>query len=190
MPARILMSFAMANHGSQFATWLRDKLMKRYNLYEVDAVYVDSHVARAVPGKVDVAPDKRPHMLSETRAFPIGARRADWELLYTNAMKSAKVMIIAYTAEYKESDWCMKEVGMLHRENGKRRQGGRSPLRTIILEFASCEGQIEGLGEPTITRLRVSKTPGRGIGLAWDKHDYVLSDGDMIALTNLIGQDV
>ncbi|WP_263384739.1 toll/interleukin-1 receptor domain-containing protein [Granulicella arctica] len=200
MSARIIMSFAMANHGYEFATWLRHQLMNRYQLGYPDSVYVDFHVARLVPVPapihnkpkvtLDIAPDMRPHMRSETKAFPIGARRSDWEALYKNAMQTASVMLIAYTPEYKASDWCMKEVRMVHLENGKRRQAGRPPLRTIVMEFTSAEGQIVGLGEPTMTRLRVSKTPGNGIGLAWDRNDYILSGGDMIALTNLIGQNV
>jgi hypothetical protein len=44
---KILLSFAMANHGANFANWLRDRLMKSYNFYTVKAVYVDSVVARS-----------------------------------------------------------------------------------------------------------------------------------------------
>ena len=189
------MSFAMANHGYEFATWLRHQLMNRYQLGYPDSVYVDFHVARLIPVTskdvtLTIAPDRRPHMRSETKAFPIGARRSDWEALYKKAMETAGVMIIAYTPEYKNSPYCMQEAGMIVLENAKRRQTGRPPLRTIILEFASVTGEIVGLNEPTISRLRVSKTPGNGRGLAWDDNDYILSGGDMIALTNLIGQHI
>ncbi len=44
---KILLSFAMANHGANFANWLRDRLMKSYNFYNVKAVYVDSVVSRS-----------------------------------------------------------------------------------------------------------------------------------------------
>jgi len=44
---KVLLSFAMANHGANFAIWLRDRLMKSYNFYSVKAVYVDSVVSRS-----------------------------------------------------------------------------------------------------------------------------------------------
>ena len=56
-------------------------------------------------------------MLSKTRAFSIGARRNDWEALYKNPLQTAGVVLIAYTPEYKESLYCMKEIGMIHLEN-------------------------------------------------------------------------
>lgn len=46
MTTKILMSFAMANHGARFAHWLRNELMKHYELADVDDVYMDCAVAR------------------------------------------------------------------------------------------------------------------------------------------------
>ena len=46
MATKILMSFAMANHGARFAHWLRNELMKHYKLAGVDDVYMDCAVAR------------------------------------------------------------------------------------------------------------------------------------------------
>jgi hypothetical protein len=141
--AHVLLSFAMANHGANFANWLRDRLMKKYALYEVDAVYLDSVVARSgvtihaeyVQGRdpdkptkptdqwkvklpeaaslakprttAVVQPDLRPHMISATGAFPIGAMREDWNDLYVKAMSEASVMLFVLTTEYGQSQWCM-----------------------------------------------------------------------------------
>lgn len=38
---KILLSFAMDNHGAGFAYWLRDRLMKRLNYFSMNAVYMD-----------------------------------------------------------------------------------------------------------------------------------------------------
>lgn len=43
----ILLSFAMANYGSNFAHWLRNKLMRHYNLFSESSVYLDSVSARS-----------------------------------------------------------------------------------------------------------------------------------------------
>lgn len=45
---RILLSFAMDNHGAAFAYRLRDKLMKRLNYFSPNAVYMGS-VAQSFP---------------------------------------------------------------------------------------------------------------------------------------------
>jgi hypothetical protein len=44
---RIIMSFAMAAGGARFGHWLRDRLMKEFGFYAVDAVYMDCVVARS-----------------------------------------------------------------------------------------------------------------------------------------------
>lgn len=130
----ILLSFAMVNHGSTFAHWLREKLMKKYKLYHVNAVYLDSVVSRSgdtihaksfedkePPSKVAlVSPDYREHMRSPTGAIPIGARRTDWNALYTAAMSEAKVMLFIYTDEFSGSEWCMKEWGQFVEESKRR----------------------------------------------------------------------
>jgi hypothetical protein len=73
---RIILGFAMADHGGQFAHWLRDKLMKRFNYFARNNVYVDCvatrglttvHTTTPVPGKGQtpgttcITPDTRPH---------------------------------------------------------------------------------------------------------------------------------
>ncbi|HEY5315477.1 MAG TPA: hypothetical protein VIK18_23300, partial [Pirellulales bacterium] len=44
---RIILSFAMANHGSAFGHWLRNQLMLHYGLFGVKSVYLDSVVCRS-----------------------------------------------------------------------------------------------------------------------------------------------
>lgn len=43
---RIIISFAMANHGANFAHWLRNKLMLEYKLAGTTTVYLDSVTCR------------------------------------------------------------------------------------------------------------------------------------------------
>lgn len=193
----ILLSFAMVNHGSTFAHWLRDKLLKKYNLYHVNAVYLDSIVSRSgatmhaksfgdrePPANVAfVSPDYRDHMRSETGAIPIGARRTDWNELYTQAMSEADVMIFVYTNEFSASQWCMKEWGQFVEESNRRHP--THPLKGIVLEFA--DGSASVLSGARVTRLKVAKTPSNGRGLAWDKNDFILSDSGFAALTSAIG---
>ncbi len=181
MTCRILMSFAMENHGSAFAHWLRDRLMKTYGLYAVDEVYVDSIVSRSIAGEVNLALDTRDHMKSPTGASPIGARRDDWNTLYTTAMRAADVMLFCHTQEFANSENCRLEWTQFLREKSKPRKGKR-PLRGVILEFAKCD--LFGSFDTRITRVRASKQDGGRRGLAWDVGDYVLGE---IEYNNLIG---
>jgi hypothetical protein len=202
MPAddktRILLSFAMASHGANFANWLRDRLMKEYKFYNVRAVYVDSVVARSgetvhgsdIPSNVPsgvaaVKLDTRSHMASETGARPIGAMRSDWNEMYRTAMEEADVMLFVFTGEYGDSVWCMKEWGQFHKENGRRMGKGKT-LRGIFLEFTDGSNLL-GINQTNITRLAVNKTDGQCRGLAWDKGDFILNDTDMKKLTSAIG---
>ncbi|MDP2034830.1 MAG: hypothetical protein Q8K29_15585 [Polaromonas sp.] len=201
MSTKILLSFAMANHGANFANWLRDRLMKQYNLYQVDAVYMDSVVARsgatrhaktfaqndiAPEGVASVSLDMRPHMVSPTGARPIGAMKSDWNKMYKIAMLEAQVMIFVYTDEYRDSPWCMKEWGQFHMENGQRRNRRQAPLRGVFLAFNPAVNLV-GIHEPHVTRLTVVKTDGMQRGLAWDRGDFVLNESDYRQLVNAIG---
>jgi hypothetical protein len=196
---KILLSFAMPNHGSTFAHWLRDRLMKHYGLYHHKAVYLDSVVARA--GATDhavdfgereqkgeiahVSPDKRPHMRSPTGAVPIGARIEAWESLYANAMSEASAMVFVYTSEFPESSHCIKEWNNYIKET-KSRTPDR-PLRGIILELADAAALV-AQGAPNVKRIRAAKTPGGQKGLTWDKGDFVITESAFSELTRAIGK--
>ena len=193
----ILFSFAMVNHGSAFAHWLRDKLMKKYNLYHVNAVYLDSVVSRSEntvhatsfgnqsppPNVAFVSPDNREHMRSPTGAKPIGARRSDWNEKYSAAMSEAEVMIFVFTDEFAESQWCMQEWAQFVKES-KGRPTGR-PLKGIVLEFSGNSSLV--LNGAKAQRISVAKCPGNGRGLAWDKDDFILTDTAFLSLTKAIG---
>jgi len=185
MTCRILTSFAMVNHGSTFVHWLRNELMKSLNLYEIDAVYVDSVVSRSVGYEKDATPDRRDHMRSPTGAFPLGAMRDDWEALYRSAMRSAQVMLFCYTDDFMDSPWCCQEWALFLLEM-KRRPMSR-PLRGIVLNFTAMPCRLFGSGEPGITHLSVAKTDGRMHGMAWDRGDYILSPVDYRRLLVAIG---
>jgi hypothetical protein len=211
----------MANHGANFANWLRDKIMKRYALYEVDAVYLDSVVARSgsrvhaerIEGRDPfeatkpnqswktvlpsgaplrpastalVEPDLRSHMISPTGAFPIGAKRDDWNVLYLKAMSEAKVMLFVLTTEYGNSSWCRKEFGQFFGECERRGKNAKRPLHGIALNFDHIDLKA-GLGACHPERIRVldvTKTDGECKGLAWDKGDYILDNQDLARLFN------
>lgn len=185
MPTEILMSFAMANHGAAFANWLRDKLMKHYSLYHIEAVYVDSVVARADPA-AQVRPDLRPHMRSPTGAVPIGAMLQNWNELYKKAMSEAKVMLFVLTEEYRDSVWCMKEWGQMHMENGRRRVHRKPPLRGVVLQFIPANF-LAASSESTITKVSVTKVPAVGQPLLWDKGDWCITQSDFKAVISAIG---
>jgi len=195
--------------------------MKRYALYEVDAVYLDSVVVRSgstvhaeriegrdpdKPSKPNprwtvvlpsgaasrpastalVQPDLRDHMISPTGAFPIGARRADWNDLYLKAMSEAKVMLFVLTTEYGNSDPCRQEFGQFFGECDRRAKKAKQPLRGIALNFDHIDLKA-GLGAchpERIEVLDVTKTDGGCRGLAWDKGDYILDDQDLERLFN------
>lgn len=196
---KILLSFAMPNHGSTFAHWLRDRLMKHYNLFHHKAVYLDSVVARsgATDHAVDfgkrepkgelalVSPDNRPHMRSPTGAVPIGARIEEWKSLYATAMSEASVMIFVYTTEFPDSIFCMQEWNNYIKET-KSRPPGR-PLRGIILELADATALVSQ-GAPNTKRIKAAKTPGGQKGLTWDKGDFVITESAFAELTRTIGK--
>lgn len=196
---KILLSFAMPNHGSTFAHWLRDRLMKHYGLFHVKAVYLDSVVARsgATDHAIDfsgreqkddlalVSPDNRPHMRSPTGAVPIGARIKNWESLYDVAMSEASVMIFVYTTEFPDSIYCMQEWNNYIKETKSRPQG--RPLRGIILELADATALVSQ-GAPNTKRIKAAKTPGGQKGLTWDKGDFVITESAFAELTRTIGK--
>ncbi|HEX3654849.1 MAG TPA: hypothetical protein VHV55_03535 [Pirellulales bacterium] len=50
--SRIIISFAMANHGAVFAHWLRTQLMQHYMLFGTNTVYLDSVACRDAGGEI------------------------------------------------------------------------------------------------------------------------------------------
>jgi len=201
--ARIVLSFAMANHGANFAYWLRDKLMKRLNYYSPNAVYLDCIAARLqttqhyaagmapasgdqVRGITYVSPDTRPHLKSQGY-MPIGASNVAWEAAFDDAVSQAAAMILVVTSEYLQSQWCMLEWRKCEEENQRRRGVGKAPLRGVALVFPpSTQGQPGGTqggatnGMPAnnsqdIQQIAVTKVYGRG-GLLWHPEDYAISE--------------
>ncbi|MCX2841736.1 toll/interleukin-1 receptor domain-containing protein [Microbulbifer thermotolerans] len=193
----ILLSFAMVNHGSTFSHWLRDKLMKHYNLYHVNAVYLDSVVSRSgntmhantfgnavpPPNVAFVSPDYRSHMRSPTGAIPIGARRTDWNELYTKAMSEAKAMIFVYTDEFAHSQWCMQEWSQFISES-KRRPLQR-PLKGIVLDLSGNSSLV--LNGVPVQRVSAAKFQAKHDPLAWDKGDFIITESALQSLIDAIG---
>lgn len=195
----------MANNGANFATWLRDALMKHYNLYHTEAVYVDFIVARSrltrhalhfapndiqkLNGEVvaNISPDHRPHMKSSTGAFPIGATRSDWNEWYREAMSAAKVMVFIYTNEFVDSQWCRQELIQFHKENTLRQINKKPLLRGIFLELDPVSRPNLYVQQAHITRVKASKVNGKNRGLSWDNDNYTISLKAFYALVSAIG---
>jgi hypothetical protein len=153
---RIVLSFAMRNHGANFAHWLRQKLMHHYGLYGTSSVYLDSVVARDAPltfhgdgmlatvgAKITGAPqvlvDTRPEVMSEMGSRPIGARRPDWNAAFQNAMMEADVMVMVLTNEYESSKYCTLERGQFSENNDIRVKKRIPALRGVGLTFPSTD---------------------------------------------------
>jgi hypothetical protein len=186
MKCKILMSFAMANHGSTFAHWLRNELMRQFGLYELEAVYVDSIVARNIDDSATIKQDTRVHMRSPTGAMPIGAMRPDWNTLYQQAMSMASVMLFCSTQEFLQSEWCLQEWEQFRQARRERAaQSPERPLRAVILEFTPFT--FDGAGIDGVTRVPVAKRDGGRRGLAWDVGDYILSQEDLRKVYRAIG---
>ena len=121
--AKIILSFAMADHGGNFAHWLRDRLMKHYNYFGTDDVYLDCVALRSA-GKVVygheepkegaegvttwVSLDTRDKFKSQGYQ-PIGAQNPEWKAKWNKALSEAHTMIMVITPSYLESTWCIKE---------------------------------------------------------------------------------
>ena len=199
----IILSFAMAEHGGMFATWLRDKLMKKYNYYGRNNVYMDCIATRGLvtehskasppnqaPGTTYVFPDTRPHMTAQGYT-PIGAMNCDWNGMYETAMSQAKVMIMVITPSYLASQWCLQEWAQFQQERARRLPN--NPLKGIGIRFY---GSLEkGLKQPNGTPLdqrgmkfiTCNKTQGGpGQGLLWHPKNWGISDNELQSLYQLI----
>lgn len=202
---RILLSFAMANHGAAFAYWLRDRLMKAFNYYSHNAVYMDCIASRGLEtvhektakedqksGVTYVQLDTREHFKAQGYA-PIGAQNSLWNEMYQKAMSEARAMIMVVTPEYLSSEWCMKEWSQFHEENARRRTSKRAPLKGIAIRFPpESDGRTGPSAKPLnldgITSLVVPKVMGLG-GLLWHKADYGISETSFKRLVFEIGQN-
>ena len=200
---RILLSFAMADHGGQFAHWLRNRLMRQFNYYSVNNVYMDCVAVRDLPtvhttervpdaqqqpGITYVTPDNRPHFQAQGYK-PIGAGNSNWNGMYLQAMAEAHTMIMVVTPSYLSSQWCTKEW-LQFQEERKRRPNG---LKGIAIRFTDSIGSAmqEPNGVPLnmagITTLLVPKVKGLG-GMLWHRDDYGLSETHLQTLFDTIGQ--
>ena len=179
MSAHTVLSFAMQNHGSAFAHWLRSELMRHLSLFDIDAVYLDCVVSRNVPGAVTVAVDDREHMRSPTGARPIGAQRANWKSLYDSAMAEAQYMVFCYTPEYRNSRWCMLEWDEFLAENQRRGKDGRNALQGVVLNFTQGRPALPSLSSSNAQIISVDKVDGQRRGLTWDQGDYRMSQADL-----------
>ena len=139
MDTKIVVSFPMMKGGYEFATWLRDRLMKQYGLHVMEAVYVDFVASRHLPetegSHLTIGLDERPHMASRTGAKPIGARRDDWDEMFVAALRSAAAAVIVLTGDYIASWACNREVTQVDEENPRRRGAGLGALRVVVLNL-------------------------------------------------------
>lgn len=200
---RIILSFAMADHGGVFAHWLRDKLMKKFNFFGANNVYMDCVASRQltthhsttltpqaqqIAGDTYVSPDTRAVFKPQGYA-PIGAMNANWNGMYLKAMSEANTMIMVITPSYLNSEWCVKEWGQFQAERRRR-----PALRGIGIRFyENLRGLREPNGKPLdqsgIEFLLCNATKGgAGKGLLWDEKMFGLSDPDLERLYTAIGQ--
>ena len=192
---RILLSFAMVEHGGQFAHWLRDKLMKKYNYYSTNSVYMDCvasrdtkhrmNTAKLVPkeqqrkGITYVTPDTRDQFKSQGY-MPIGATNSQWNQKYLAAMKKAKTMILVVTPSYLASQWCLLELTQFHNQRKKSR------IKGIAIRFTDGADVPLSVDMTDVTPLILTKASNVG-GLLWHKDDYGLSEPDLQKLYDTIG---
>jgi hypothetical protein len=200
---RILLSFALADHGGQFAHWLRNRLMKRFNYYSVNNVYMDCVAVRGLPsvhttapvpdadrlaGVTYVTPDNRPHFQQQGYK-PIGAGNSDWNGMYLKAMSEAHTIIMVVTPSYLASQWCTKESLQFHEERKRRPKG----IKDIVIRFTDSIGSA--LQEPDglplqmtgMTPLLFPKVMGLG-GMLWHPADYGFSETHLQTVFDTIGQ--
>lgn len=202
---RVLLSFAMDNHGAAFAYWLRDRLMKTYGWYAPNAVYMDcvasrelttehartmdQHTGPKVAGHVYVAPDERDKFAKQGYK-PIGALNPLWNEMYLAAMQQAKAMVMMVTPEYMSSEWCLKEWGQFEEENVRRAGSGQALLKGVAISFIGTLSQPTQTGKPinvtNVTVLPAAKVYGLG-GLLWHKDDYGIGEGDYQKLCGILG---
>ena len=187
----ILLSFPMVNHGGLFAHWLRDRLMKHYHLYSVNAVYCDCVASRHLPSVHVARPSgldadtPTPRSAEQQSAYdagqsivtldtrsrfanqgyrPIGAANKAWDENFRKAMAQAQAMVFVCTGDYVASQWCMQEWGQFHDEN-RARAGRRPLLKGVVLDFVGGEG-LRGQDQTNMTVLAMTKVTGLG-GLLW-----------------------
>jgi hypothetical protein len=204
---RILLSFAMDNHGAAFAYWLRDKLMKAFDYYSTNAVYMDCVASRdlksfhatkmddhfkgkQLEGFVYVAPDDRDKFKGQGYK-PIGALNPMWNQMYQAAMAHAKSMVMVVTPEYLASEWCLLEWQQFHEENQRRRAQKRAPLNGICLRFVGDGAFQAKSGKPiAMDGIKVMIEPRvKGLGgLLWHKEMHGISEGGIEKLKELIGE--
>lgn len=202
---RVLLSFAMDNHGAAFAYWLRDRLMKTYGWFAPNAVYMDCvasrgltteharsmdrHAGPKVAGHVYVAPDERAKFAGQGYK-PIGALNPLWNEMYVAAMRQAQAMVMIVTPEYLASEWCLKEWGQFEEENIRRAGAPHPALKGIAISFIGALGQPTQSGKPinvaNVSVLPAAKAYGLG-GLLWHREDYGLGETDYRKLCGLLG---
>ncbi len=156
---RIILSFAMADHGANFAYWLRVKLNKHFQYYGPNNVYMDCVASRAhkmihhsempdahvkLKGVTHIAPDRRDIFQSQGY-FPIGASYDGWNESYTKAMSEAHTMIMVITPSYLDSQWCALEWAQFQEARKKR-----PSLKGIALRFFDAmDRPLSALKGPT-----------------------------------------
>lgn len=203
--SRILLSFAMDNHGAAFAYWLRDRLMKTYGWYARNAVYMDCVASRGLhtkhAGTMDdfgktklegwtyVAPDTRDKFKSQGY-MPIGALNPLWNQMYEAAMAEAAAMIMVVTPEYLSSEWCLLEWTQFQQENGRRTARRQPRLKGVALNFIGDRGfatkAVKPINVDGVTVLPVTKAFGLG-GLLWHREDYGIGESDYLKLREELG---
>lgn len=196
MSTRILMSFPMAGGGMMFVQWLRNKLMTHYGLFSTDSVYVDFVSARSgdayygvtpevpLPHYATVQRDTRAHMLSATKAQPIGAMHPDWKEMFDKAMNEAEVVLFILTNKFMESQWCRQELTGFKEVLSKR-----VGLRGIVLDLDSVgfDPGVYGLPSERITIIQEQKKMNDGSGMLWDRGLWRISGAAYKRLVGAIG---
>lgn len=204
---RIIMSFAMKNGGHLFSQWLRNKLMKEFDYYSANSVYLDTVASRQHPtehsrqmpdpathaeGITYVAPDER-HVKAEG-FVTVGAMNSGWNEAYTTAMSQASVMLFLMSPDYVASRWCVQEWAQFLEECGRR--SADNPLFGLVICFNDVGVSEHGTAATPLvfdrgtmdklTLARKTTTGGHHTALGAGGRGWAISESDFQRIVALI----
>lgn len=173
---KVLLSFAVADFGSVFAHWLRDRIMVARAWYAPDSVYVDNVAMRSREG-TDIRLDTR-HQAAAGVGY-IGAMNPAWNESYLAAMSEARAMIFVVTPGWVASENCKLEWAQYRAQNAVRMQGRRPPLKGIAL-------LVDDTQDPKLHEDRTLKVLAvrrvQPPGFSFGKGSWVIGEQDLQAV--------
>jgi len=111
MSSKVVLSFANNAGGTVFVHVFRNKLMKVLNFFNDNDIYLDNVACRSAAGSVYHGPDLRQNKGDQGGgAHTIGVSNENWEMMWTEAVDTAKAVIVILTPDYVQSGNCAKEL--------------------------------------------------------------------------------